>query len=188
MDALKVLHERRSVAKLTDPAPDEAQRRAIFSAALRAADHGRLRPWRFLVIEGRSALLELGDLLCRAAVEDNPEMPEAARQAQRHKPLRAPTVVVAIARCQDHPSVPEVEQLISAGAGVQNMLNAAHALGLGAFWRTGAMAYHPTVRRGLGLASGEHIVGFLYLGTPASPPAPATPPPVEDFFTPWPAP
>ncbi|MEK9823587.1 MAG: nitroreductase family protein, partial [Gammaproteobacteria bacterium] len=64
----------------------------------------------------------------------------------------------------EHPKVPEVEQVLSAGAVAQNMLIAAHALGLGAMWRTGSMAYDAIVNEGLGLAANEQVVGYLYLG------------------------
>lgn len=186
MDAISALHERVSIAKVTAPAPDAEQREAIFRAATRAADHKRLRPWRFLVIEG-DGLRRLGDLFETAALEENPEMPEQAVQALGKKALRAPMIVVAIASCQDNPGVPEVEQIVSTGAAVQNMLLAAYALGVGAIWRTGAMAYHPTITRGLGLTDKEKIIGYLYLGTPANTPPKPKDVDLTQYFTPWPA-
>jgi nitroreductase len=186
MNALQALHNRVSIAKLTAPAPDADQRRAIFMAATSAADHGRLRPWRFLVVEGEG-LERLGETFCAAALADDPAMSPEAQAAIRKKPQRAPMVVVAVAVCQEHPKVPQVEQIISAGAAVQNMLNAAYAQGVGAFWRTGDMAYHPEVKRSLGLAEHEHIVSFLYLGTPAYPPGERKPADPDQFFQPWPA-
>ncbi len=186
MDALDVLQRRVSAPRLTQPAPTLAQRDAIFRSALRAADHGRLQPWRYLVIEGDTALARFGELLCQAALVDDPTLSQAAQDAQRRKPFRAPMIVVAIARVVEHPKVPALEQLIAVGAGVQNMLNAAYALGLGAYWRTGAMAYHPHVKLGLGLAQEEQIVGFLYLGTPATPLQAAEPASPGEFFSTWP--
>jgi nitroreductase len=186
MDAIAALHQRVSVAKVTEPAPDLAQREAIFRAATRAADHKHLQPWRFLVIEGQG-LRTLGDLFVNAALADDPAMPDKAVESLRNKPLRAPMIVVAIASCQEHPKVPVIEQVVSTGAAVQNMLLAAYALDVGAFWRTGAMATHPKVLQGLGLKENEHIVGYLYLGTPVkSPPAPKAVD-VAQFFSPWPS-
>jgi nitroreductase len=78
--------------------------------------------------------------------------------------MRAPTIVVVIACVKDHPKIPQIEQVISAGAAAQNMLTAAYAQGLGAIWRTGDMAYDAICSAGLGLAVNEQIVGFLYLG------------------------
>ncbi len=186
MDAISALHERVSIAKVTAPAPNAEQREAIFRAATRAADHKRLRPWRFLVIEGEG-LRRLGDLFETAALEEAPEIPEKTLKALGNKPLRAPMIVVAIATCEERPGVPEVEQIVSTGAAVQNMLLAAYALGVGAFWRTGAMAYHPTIAKGLGLTDNEKIIGYLYLGTPASTPPKPKDVDLAQYFTPWPA-
>lgn len=186
MDALRVLHERVSVSRLMAPAPDQAQREAIFKSALRAADHGSLSPWRFLVIEGEG-LNQLGDLFCAAALTDNPDLPSETCDSYRKMPLRAPMIVVVIARCIENPKVPHLEQVISAGAAAQNMLNAAYALGVGVIWKTGAMAYHPHVVRGLGLGQGESIVGYLYMGTPAGAVGSARQRSTEAFFKNWPS-
>src|SRR5690625_1052008 len=186
MDAISALHERVSIAKVTAPAPNAEQREAIFRAATRAADHKRLRPWRFLVIEGEG-LRRLGDLFETAALEEAPEIPEKTVKALGSKPLRAPIRVVANAACEERTDVPEVEQSVSTGAAVQHMLLAAYALGVGAFWRTGAMAYHPTIAKGLGLTDNEKIIGYLYLGTPASTPPKPKDVDLAQYFTPWPA-
>lgn len=185
MDALDALHYRVSVSKLTAPAPDKEQCEAIFKAALRAADHGQMRPWRFLVVEGEG-LTALGELFCAAAVSDDAGLASEVRDSYRKMPHRAPMIIVVIASCTANPKVPEVEQIISAGAAAQNMITAAYALGIGAIWKTGAMAYHPHVIRGLGLSDDEHIVGYLYVGTPNKPMGKANPPAVSDFFENWP--
>lgn len=185
MNAIEMLHKRRSIGKLRAPAPDAGQRQAIFEAALRAADHAKLQPWRFLVVEGEG-LDALGQVYADAMLEADPHLPPEVQASYRKMPTRAPMLVVAIASCHSHPKVPESEQLISAGAAVQNMLNAAFALGVGAFWRTGPLAYHPGVMRRLELGEQERIVGFLYLGTPDGDPGEAKPLDASDFFQPWP--
>ncbi len=185
MNAIEALCHRVSSGRLVAPGPDSEQRKVIFSAALRAADHGRLRPWRFLSVEGEG-LNTLGELFAEVAKEDDPQISDSALDRFRNMPLRAPLIVVVIASCQSHPKVPELEQQYSAAAAAQNMLTAAFALGLGAVWRTGDMAYHPRVKKQLGLGEREHLVGFLYIGTRE---APVSEPPsanCEDFFTPWP--
>jgi nitroreductase len=141
---------------------------------VRAPDHARLRPWRFIIIEG-DAREAFGDVLAAALRRREPEEPEPALAKERSKPLRAPMIVVVAARMREHRGVPGVEQIVASGAAAQNMLVAAHALGYGGFWRTGAAAYDDDVMRALGLASEDAIVGFLYLGTPSgtAPPLPA---------------
>ncbi|MEP6998223.1 MAG: nitroreductase [Betaproteobacteria bacterium] len=174
MDAIEALTTRASPIGLTEPAPGAAALSSILRAAARAPDHGRLRPWRFIVIDG-SARNALGDVLAAALREREPDLPEAAIDKERRKPLRAPLIIVVAARLREHKSVPGLEQIIAAGAAAQNILVAAHALGFGGFWRTGTAAYDDAVKLALGLTAGDAIVGFLYLGTP-SPPAGPVPP------------
>jgi nitroreductase len=183
-DALQVLHQRVSVSRVSDPAPDQATREAIFRAALRAADHGLLRPWRFLIIEGESRH-RLGELWGKASQADNPEMTENDIQSARKKVLRAPMIVVGIVSPKAHPKVPESEQHLAAGAAMQNMLNAAYALDVGAIWRTGPMATHPVMREGLGLEAHESIIGFLYLGSIDGPMRSVREEALTDFFQEW---
>ena len=109
MDALQLLLRRNSSPKLTEPAPSSADLETMFQAALRAPDHARLRPWRFLVIEGE-ARHRLGDLIVDVMGLEG----EKAQQAKA-KPLRAPMIVVVAAKFSEHPKVPEIEQYLSAG-------------------------------------------------------------------------
>lgn len=164
MDALDALHLRSSVPKLSDPLPCPEMLENIYRAAFRAADHAVLRPWRFLVVKGDSRQ-RLGELFADAGLARDASLEPAAIEKLRCKPLRAPLVLVCISSFKPHPKVPEIEQDLSAGAATQNMLLAAFAQGLGAMWRTGYLAYDPTVKSGLGLSSDEKIIGFLYIGT-----------------------
>ena len=100
-------------------------------------------------------------------------------------PLRAPLLVVVIARVQAHPKVPASEQVIAAGCAAHGMLLAAHAQGIGAVWRTGDMAYNAHVAKGLGLAADEQIIAYLYLGTPERELRRAPEVRVEDFVSAW---
>ena len=184
MDALQALHERVSVPRLTGPAPTAEQCEQLFKAALRAPDHAWLRPWRFLVLE-QPGLEQLGELFVQAGRSDDPELSEIRENKLRQQPLRAPMMIVAISCRQSHPKVPAAEQDLACGAAVSNMLVAAHALGLGAVWRTGEMAYHPLVRDGLGLAANEQIIAFLYLGQRQGEPKALPELATADFFSSW---
>jgi len=183
MEALDALLNRVSVPRLVEPAPNAAQREALFQAALRAPDHGQLRPWRFLTVEG-AAREKLGQLLADA-VQAKGDASEAALDKARAMPLRAPLLVVAIARLQDHFKIPQSEQRLAAACAAHGILLAAYAQGVGAMWRTGDLAYSPHVAKGLGLAEGEEIIGFLYLGTPHSEPRTAPVLATADFVSAW---
>jgi nitroreductase len=184
MDAIAALHQRVSTPRLTAPGPTPEQLNILFKAALRAADHGNMRPWRFLIVEGEG-LTRLGELFARIAAAKNPDITQAELDRCHALPQRAPMIIVSIAKCQANPKVPQIEQIISAGAATQNLLNAAFAIDVGAVWRTGDMAYDPQVKQALGLLAGEEIIGFIYVGTPTVPPhAPREQNP-SDFFSVW---
>lgn len=184
MEALDALLNRVSVPRLVDPAPDAAQRELLFRAALRAPDHGQLRPWRFLTVEG-AARERMGELFADALLAADAQAPEEKLLKARGMPMRAPLLVVVIARVQAHPKVPASEQVIAAGCAAHGILLAAHAQGIGAVWRTGDMAYNAHVARGLGLAAYEQIIAYLYLGTPERELRRAPEVSVEDFVSAW---
>ena len=164
MNAIELLHNRVSAPVLNSPAPTQTQLEIMFRAALRAPDHAGLQPWRFLTIE-QEARSELGQLFAKALQAKTSDISEEKLLKAAKKPLRAPMVIIAIASITEHPKVPEVEQVITAGCAAHSLLLAAYAQGLGAMWRTGEMAFDPTVKAGLGLKAHEQVVGFLYVGT-----------------------
>ncbi len=135
-------------------------------AGVRAPDHGRLRPWRFVVLEG-AAREKLGDAMARLSLAKFPQSTPEQLDGERRKVLRAPTIVVVAARITQG-KIPEVEQVAAVAAGVENMVLVAQALGYGAMWKTGAAAYDAQTKTMLGLAAQDHIVAFLYLGTTAT--------------------
>ena len=184
MNALDALYTRISAPRLCEPSPDDSTLQNIYRAAFRAADHGLLRPWRFLIIRGESRS-RLGQLFLEANLESNPSLSTERQEIIRKKPFRAPLILVSISSQKDHPKVPKFEQDLSAAAATQNMLIAAHAQGVGAMWRTGSVAYHPTVIQGLGLSKEEKIIGFLYLGTIDGPLKSITEPNISEFFKDW---
>jgi len=187
MDAMELLLTRSSGVKLVDPPPTDAEFEQILKAAVRAPDHGRLKPWRFLSIRG-SGRERLGDLFAEATRLANPAASVEALGREKDKALRAPLVVIAIARLSTQPNVkvPEIEQMLSAGAAAQNILLAAHALGYAAVWKTGAAAYDAHVKARLGLEAHEHIVGILYIGTRADAMGGKPGPDIAPFHAVWP--
>ena len=184
LDAIEALTTRASPTGLVAPAPDADALQHMLRAAVRAPDHGRLRPWRFIIVEG-AARAALGGVLADALLAREPGVAEAALAKERAKPLRAPLIVIVAAKLREHRGVPAVEQIVAAGAATQNMLLAAHALGFGGFWRTGAAAYDDRVKRALGLAPEDAIVGFVYLGTPSTAPPPLPASDVAPRVTHW---
>lgn len=166
MDALTALHTRNSINLLQEPAPSQLQLENIIKAGLRACDHRALTPWHYLIIES-NARHAFGELMVAAKQDmDGAELDSATRTKILGKPLRAPTIMVVVAKIQQHPSVPEMEQILSAGASAQMMMTAAHAQGVGAIWRSGSLMFSDYLKTGLGLADTDKIVGFIYLGAP----------------------
>jgi len=179
MDALL---NRSSEPRLGNPAPDQQTLDNAFACAARAPDHALLRPWRYLVIEGEG-LKTLGELFASTC---GPEASEKERDKLLRASRRAPMIVVGVACHRPHPKVPEQEQIMSAAVGMGYMLLALQSAGYGAMWRTGSMAHHPDVAEGLGLASNEQIIGFLYVGTVVSEKPGVPRPDQSSFVSRWP--
>ncbi len=184
---LAALHSRVSVGELVDPAPTPAQRDAIFRAALRAPDHGQLRPWRFLLVEGEQRDV-VGQILADVEARCDESLTDSQRAKAAARLLRAPLVLLVVVHLTPHAKVPDIEQVMSTACAVQNMLVAAHALGVGAMWRSGMVTYEPLLAERLGLAADERLLGFLYLGTPKGALRMAPDLSVDNFFAPWKSP
>ncbi len=184
MDAMEMLQTRESALKLTPPGPGRAELDAILRAALRAPDHGRLRPWRFVIVPEEKRE-RLGDVLADSLRRREPDASPDAVQRERDKAMRAPLILVVAAHVAHGHKIPETEQLASTAAAAQSIMLAAHALGFGAMWKTGAPAYDPAVKRALGLEPDDAIVAFLYLGTQAGPGSPAARPEPDDLVSVW---
>ena len=165
MELLEAINSRTSAAKLTLPGPTPAHLADILAAAGRAPDHGRLKPWRCMVIDG-----ELRDRFATAAAAAKrarmPQMSDEQFASERAKVAGSPTiVVVACVPKREQTKIPEIEQVVAAAAAAENLFLAAHDLGYGVMWKTGAAAYDPAVKATLGLAPDDHIVGIMHLGT-----------------------
>lgn len=164
MEAMELLLGRESALKLASPGPSKDVLDRIFQSAVRAPDHGRLRPWRFVVIpEDRRE--KFGELMADCLRRQQPDASAEMLTREREKALRSPIIVVAAAHVHKGHKIPEVEQLASAAAAAQNIMLAANAQGFGAMWKTGMPAYDTTVKQALGLSPEDDILGFMYIGT-----------------------
>ena len=165
MELIEGLISRTSAGKLAAPGPTAGQLARMLEAAGRAPDHGRLKPWRLIVLDDA-----LRHAFAAAAIEGRrlrePAPTEDQLRIEGEKVWRSPAiVVVGCVIDRANRKVPEVEQLLAAGAAAQNLMLAAHGLGLGAMWKTGPAAYDPLVKRAVGLAADDHIVAIMHLGT-----------------------
>lgn len=153
---------RRSVSKVTDAAPDDAELVELLGAAGRVADHAALRPWRVIALRG-TARERLGAALAEASGLEASDPRGAAKLAA--KPLRAPLLLAVVAvRTPDHPKVPEWEQ-DAAAAGVAHLLSLLlDEAGWGVMWRTGPHTRHPAVASAHELGEHEAMLGWLYVG------------------------
>lgn len=167
MDALDLLLNRRSIARLSEPAPEGKALENIIRAGLRAPDHASLTPWRFVIAQGEG-LQKLANILASAAKADNCD--QTVIDKASHAPFRAPMVITVIAKVTEHDKVPAFEQHLSAGCAVQAMQLAAVAQGFQGFWRSGKWMFHDSVRNAFSVQGKDQIVGFLYLGTPCCTP------------------
>jgi nitroreductase len=165
MELLTAIDTRVSAARLTHPGPTPEHLARILEAAAHAPDHGRLRPWQLIVLD--ADLREKFSFAAAAAKRVRlPAMTDEQFAAEREKITRSPTiVVVGCSVRREQTKVPEIEQVIAAGAAAQNLFLAAHDLGYGVMWKTGAAAYDPAVKATVGLGADDHIVGIMHLGT-----------------------
>ena len=169
MDTIDAILARRSTGRLTDPAPAGDDLDRILEAAVAAPDHGELRPFRFVILEGEAKDafgLVLADAYLHRCEVVGAQPTEGQLTKERTKLGRAPLVLVVGAVRRPSEKIPWVEQFAAAAAAAQNALLAATALGYGSMWRTGDPAYDSRVKAALGLGEHDAIVGFLYLGTP----------------------
>ena len=151
--AVELLLSRQSANLLQEPAPDGAELDLILDAGLRAPDHGRLRPWRFVLIRGNQRQA-WADRLAQAALARDPANGQAMGEKSRAWVARTPLIIAVGAEVKAG-NIPEIEQLLSAGAAAMNMLNAIHLLGYGGMWVTGANSYDPAGQQVAGLRSAE---------------------------------
>jgi len=159
-----LLTARRSVKTrdMVGPGPDRDAVTKILAAGMRVPDHGKLAPWRFIVLTGADRT-HLGDMIADGLVKEG-ETSEKTAEKMKGYATQGPVLVVAIHSPHMDSPIPQWEQQLSIGAACQNMLIAATALGFACQWLTGWASYSPTVIEGLGLEENEKIAGFLFFG------------------------
>ncbi len=182
---LSLLATRRS-AKARDlvaPGPDASQLRNLLEAAIRVPDHGKLAPWRFVIV-GHDQRVMLADAIEAAYVAATLDAGRLEREAMRQFAQQAPTLIVALSRPIVGHKIPQWEQELSAGAAIQNLCIAAHAQGFAANWLTGWPAYSDAVRALFG-DDQCRIAGFIFVGTPSRPLEERPRPNYDDVVSNW---
>jgi nitroreductase len=173
MELFEAIHGRQTIGKMkSDPVPQDVIEK-LLSAGAQAPNHHKVRPWRFVVVTGNGRN-RLGDVMAASFADRNPGLPEEALSKPRSTPLAAPLIIAVAAEKPTEPRIVEIENISAASAACQNILLAAHALGLGAKWKTGDWANDAKVKEFLGFAPDQPIVGFLYIGYPDFIPEPYT--------------
>lgn len=162
------INSRRSMGNLDAPAPTRAQIEAAIECAATAPDHKKLNPWRFIVTQGE-ARHQLGQALLEAAQEKAAKEGEVLSEKDIKKtqsmPLRAPLIITVVTKIQAHKKVPPFEQMLSAGAAVQNLILALKAQGFSTVWRTGLLCNEPAVKTYFDVGSDDYVTAFVYTGT-----------------------
>lgn len=162
------INSRRSMGNLDAPAPTRAQIEAAIECAATAPDHKKLNPWRFIVTQGE-ARHQLGQALLEAAQEKAANEGEVLSEKDIKKtqsmPLRAPLIITVVTKIQAHKKVPPFEQMLSAGAAVQNLILALKAQGFSTVWRTGLLCNEPAVKAYFDVGSDDYVTAFVYTGT-----------------------
>lgn len=185
-DTIDFLTTRRStVARMMDgPGPGDEDLKRIMEAGMRVPDHGRLTPWRFIVIRG-DARENLGDVIAEAYKKNNPDAIEEQVEIEQDRLTRAPVVIAVVSRVQKEHKIPEWEQILSSGAACQTMLIAAQSMGYAAQWLTEWYAYDANVKQAIGAESGDEIAGFLYLGNGTGELSDRARPAYDDIVSEW---
>jgi nitroreductase len=164
---LSLLATRRSgkPRDLIAPGPDADQLRAMIEIAARTPDHGKLAPWRFVIVPGEQRA-RLAEIITTAYRTERPQAARTEIESLEQFAHQAPALVVMLSSPRTESHIPLWEQELSAGAACMNLLHAAHAMGFAAGWLTGWSAYNEAVRDAFGAAP-ERIVGFVFIGSPA---------------------
>lgn len=183
-EAVRLLALRRStsIRLIGEPGPDPQTLAAMLAIAARAPDHGKLFPFRFIVVEG-DARARAGEALAHAWQASHPSASASEIETERARFLRAPVVVALVSRVDPQHKIPEWEQVLCAGAVGLNLLLAASAHGFAACWVTEWYAYDADVRAAFRLGDGERFAGFHYLGTAREPPLERPRPVMADLIS-----
>lgn len=164
MELFTAIETRASAGRLGAPGPTPVQLERMLEAARHAPDHGRMKPWRLVVLDEISKP-KFASAAAEAKRRRVSTLGEEQLAAEREKILRSPLIIIVGCAVRENPKVPEIEQIIAAGAAAQNLFLAAHDLGYGVMWKTGAAAYDTDVKAAVGLEPHDHIIGVIHVGT-----------------------
>lgn len=183
-DMLDLLKSRRSVAPhlMSGPGPDAAELETLLTIASRVPDHGKLAPWRFIVIEGE-ARHRLGKLIGTLHASLHPDAKPETTEIERGRLARAPLVIAVISTAGPHVKIPEWEQILSAGAVCMNLTIAANAMGFVTAWLTEWFGYHRDFLDALGVRETERLAGFVHIGRAAEKPQDRPRPQLDEIVT-----
>ncbi len=179
MDVLQTIQTRRSIGRVKSDVVPRNLIEKLLVAAVQAPNHYKVRPWRFVVLTGNGRD-RLGEVMAQSMKTRFPQLEPDALNKERAKPLRSPVLIAVGVDKPSGPTVLEIENICAAAAACENILLAAHALGLAVKWRTGDAARDPAVKRFLGFAEDQHVISFLYIGYPDVIPDEAPRPGFED--------
>jgi len=149
---------------LAAPGPDRRCLLSLLAEAVHVPDHGRLRPWRFILVEG-DARARIGEVLLDRVQKAVPDASAVRLEKERTRFSFAPCIVAVVLSPVKGHKVPEIEQVLSGGAVCMNLLHAAHQAGFGAQWLTGFAAYDREVLAAVGVAENESLLGYIHIGT-----------------------
>ncbi|MCP3741494.1 nitroreductase family protein [Rossellomorea sp. BNER] len=172
MDVFEAIKNRRSIGRVKPDPIDKETITKLLEAATWAPNHYNTEPWKFFVLteDGRRPLGRTLAEITKEAMEDpSSEENEKKLKKLEDKAFRAPVIITVAVTPSDNPKAEHIEEVGAVNAAIQNMLLAAHALGLGSIWRTGKACYHPKMKELFGLADKEEVLGFIYLGYPDIP-------------------
>jgi nitroreductase len=183
-ETLALLKSRRSVAPhlLVEPGPTPEEIETLLTIAARVPDHGRLTPWRFIILEG-AARHRIGEAIAGAFRVDHPGASPDTIEFERNRLARAPLVVGVVSRAGPHVKIPDWEQIMSAGAAAMNLVIAANAMGYATSWITEWYAFDRRVLDALGLEPSERMAGFVHIGRAKEPPVERPRPALSDVVT-----
>nr|WP_290443483.1 nitroreductase [Sporolactobacillus kofuensis] len=169
METIEAINTRRSVRKVTEQEPPKELIEQILDAARRAPNHMNTEPWHFIVLtgEGRNKLGEVYGKVNQKNLENADQATlDAAYEKGLNSAKRAPVVIVVTMEPSDNPRAVKIEDVEATACGVENMMLAAHALGLGSMWRSGGAAYSEEAKKQFGVSENGEVLGFVYVGYP----------------------
>lgn len=182
--AFQALLSRSSTDALSAPAPQGETLKRILSTGLRAPDHGKLRPWRYVVVEGAAREAFARDVI--AAVErQEPGTPEAKKEKRFQRFSTMPMVIGLGMHLRPDHKIPLEEQGMSVAAGAMNVLNALHLEGFGGVWVSGAFCEDRALLARMGLDAPHRLAGFLLVGTPQKSDHSVRRPDIEGYMVNW---